>query len=133
MKNFSDFHMLDQTIEQGAFVKTKKSLAFYGLKQESTIHGVNTFVQLGWSDPFPKMKDDKDAQKNYRKKAQKLNSKKFTKTSFFTDGHLIYNSRRNKEEDSPLCVYIPSKDLMFKMMRACIGCECVEDLWIYNE
>ena len=32
-----------------------------------------------------------------------------------------------------MSVYIPSPDLLFKMMRACIGCQSIKDLWIYNE
>ena len=134
-KNFNHFHMLDQTIEEGAFLHTKKSLSFYGVKPETAIHSVNKFHQLGWSDPFPisKLKDDKDSQKNYKKKAYKSNIKKFSKECFFTDGALIYNRKRNCEDFSPMCVYIPSRDLIFKMMRACIGCEKIEDLWIYNE
>lgn len=38
-----------------------------------------------------------------------------------------------KEEVSPDSVYLPSNELLFKMMRACVGCEEVEDLWIYNK
>jgi hypothetical protein len=33
-KNFQEFHMLDVTVEQGAYPPTKKSLGFYGLKAE---------------------------------------------------------------------------------------------------
>ena len=32
-----------------------------------------------------------------------------------------------------MTVYFPSPDLLFKMMRACVGCLSVRDLWIYNE
>lgn len=32
-----------------------------------------------------------------------------------------------------MCVYIPSNEVLFKMMRACIGCENIEDLWIYHD
>lgn len=55
--------MLDETIELGAFLHTKKSLAFYGIKPEKAIHSVNKFHQLGWSDPFPlsKLKDDRES------------------------------------------------------------------------
>ena len=44
---------------------------------------------------------------------------------------LIYMPNRYDEVHSPLCVYIPSKALLFKMVRACLGCKSVEDLWIY--
>ena len=32
-----------------------------------------------------------------------------------------------------MCVYIPSNEVLFKMMRACIGCENIEDLWFYHD
>lgn len=30
----------------------------------------------------------------------------------------------------PTVVYVPTKEMMFKMMRACIGVTKVQDLWI---
>ena len=29
-----------------------------------------------------------------------------------------------------MIVYLPSNELMFKMMRACFGCQSKDDLWI---
>ena len=37
------------------------------------------------------------------------------------------------EDCSPMCVYIPSNEVMFKMMKACLEVEKVEDLWMYSE
>ena len=39
---------------------------------------------------------------------------------------------RYKEDMSPSCVYIPSNDVLFKMMKATIGSKVIKDLWIYN-
>ena len=47
--------------------------------------------------------------------------------------NLVYQAQRYIEDCSPMCVYIPSNEVLFKMMRACIGCEHVEDLWIYHD
>lgn len=47
--------------------------------------------------------------------------------------NLVYQSKRYAEDYSPMCVYIPSSEILFKMMRACIGTYAIEDLWIYNE
>ena len=47
--------------------------------------------------------------------------------------NLVYNIERYLEENSPMCVYIPSKLVLLKMMRACLGIERVEDLWIYHK
>ena len=68
---------------------------------------------------------------------------------------LVYEECRYVEKYSPYCIYIPKKDLMFKMMRACIGVyptrvcnedkysppvnrpkyekECYIDFWIHKE
>ena len=43
-----------------------------------------------------------------------------------------YQISRYHEDWSPMAVYIPSNDVLFKMMRATIGVTRVEDLWIYN-
>jgi hypothetical protein len=45
---------------------------------------------------------------------------------------LIYDVDRYIEDTSPMCVYIPCRELLFKMMRACLGCSTIKDLWIYN-
>lgn len=47
--------------------------------------------------------------------------------------HLIYKPSRFDEKRSPNCIFLPSQELLFKMMRACIGAESPKDLWIYDE
>ena len=42
---------------------------------------------------------------------------------------LVYHENRYKEDCSPYTIYLPSNDVMFKMMRACLGCEKDYDLW----
>ena len=46
---------------------------------------------------------------------------------------LIYPRDRYTSEHSPMTIYIPTREIMFKMMRACLGCKNVEDLWIFHE
>jgi hypothetical protein len=41
---------------------------------------------------------------------------------------LVYD-RSRFGENSPLCIFIPSKEVMVKIMKACIGLENPEDLW----
>ena len=43
---------------------------------------------------------------------------------------LIYQDSRFVKEASPTAVFIPSNELIFTMMRACIAVEKPEDLWI---
>ena len=49
-----------------------------------------------------------------------------------TPHHLIYKASRFHEKHSPNCLFLPSSDFLFKMMRACIGAKSPEELWIYN-
>jgi len=43
--------------------------------------------------------------------------------------NLIYKKFLIASEDSPQCIYLPSKECLFKIMRACIGVCSIEDLW----
>ena len=42
---------------------------------------------------------------------------------------LIYERERYFEKESPKPIYIPSRKLMLKIMRACIGVHDEKDLW----
>ena len=44
----------------------------------------------------------------------------------------IYAEVRYNENYSPICIYLPSNDLLFKMMRAAIGIEDIKDLWFWS-
>jgi hypothetical protein len=45
---------------------------------------------------------------------------------------LAYERKRYIQDNSPYCIYLPSKEIMFKLMRACIKCEEISELWINN-
>ena len=45
--------------------------------------------------------------------------------------NLIYGLSRYEEDYSPMSLYIPNKPLLFKMMKACVGVNRIEELWIY--
>ena len=103
------------------------------------------------------MKCSLDDRKNYRKQVKKLNLKNelniyldkginLTKrleelacdhSEMWLDEDtyvdMIYKIDRYKMHQSPFCIYIPCKDVMFKLMRACIGCTRKEDLWIWPD
>jgi len=42
----------------------------------------------------------------------------------------VYPKSKYFEESNPFCLYIPNKEIMFKMIRACIKVTEPEDLWI---
>ena len=47
--------------------------------------------------------------------------------------NLAYKLSRYFEDESPSCIYMPSPNLLLKMMRACIGVENTSDLWICSD
>lgn len=84
---------------------------------------INSFTIIGWSDPFPHDDefikgsiDDGDGMKM---------------PTVYTD--LVYNESRYIDGFSPYCIYIPKKEIMLKIMRACICVNKSEDLWINQE
>jgi len=48
------------------------------------------------------------------------------------EGQLVYHESRYDYDESPAILYIPSKLVMLKMMRACIGVDKKENLWMYD-
>ena len=80
---------------------------------------IRSFWDIGWADPFA------IASGNRPKAACDL------KLPTHPD-HLVYSECRYTEKYSPYVVYIPSKEVMFKIMRACIKVKNIEDLWINN-
>lgn len=69
------------------------------------------------SDPFP------DEATVIEQDNQLLGDQKLTMEN------LVYPKERYKKGIIPLQIYIPSKQIMLKMIKACIGCESKEDLW----
>jgi len=43
--------------------------------------------------------------------------------------HLVYDRCRYVKDRSPMSIYIPSKNIMFKVMRACINIKDPNKLW----
>ena len=47
----------------------------------------------------------------------------------FDEGGLVYANERYVRENSPHTIYIPSRMVLFKIMRACIDISYPEYLW----
>jgi hypothetical protein len=45
----------------------------------------------------------------------------------------VYSESRYIDGFSPYVIYVPKKEIMLKMMRACIEVKKEEDLWINQE
>ena len=69
---------------------------------------INFFNEIAWTDPFPYV--DSSVQKKNIQSNIVINSKDLKQIKIFA---------------------IPSKILLFKIMRACISIEKIDNLWIY--
>ena len=73
---------------------------------------IQSFEQIGVLDPYP----------NERKEDGEVYNP-------VKEGNIMFLERRFQPHSSPLALYIPSKTVMFKIMRACICIERVDELW----
>ena len=83
-------------------------------------HTINSFQTIGWPDPFP---DDFVHVKGTVKDGDNLRIPKH-----FED--LVYAKQRYNKDYSPACLYLPKKEIMLKMMRACIGVKKRSEFWL---
>lgn len=99
---------------------------------------VTSLNSIGWSDPFPKaITIGKDIPNVSRQKVRTYNKWLKTKnekmdSNILEKSGMAYADSLYVSDRSPMCIYMPSNEVLFKLMRACIGCEKIEDLWIYD-
>jgi len=77
---------------------------------------INSFKQINFPDPFPK--------------ENKFKSKCGPPVTIDDE---VYDALCFRESLAPFCYYVPRKEMMFKMMRACINVESPDQLWINND
>jgi hypothetical protein len=82
-------------------------------KPEYQPYFVNTFGGLAWPDPFP--------DKTSSVEPELLHDRQ----------DLVYPPSRYRNEASPAMLFLPSKQMILKMMRACMGVTRIQDLWLY--
>lgn len=85
---------------------------------------VNSWPTIGWVDPFPEdaRKENKDQPRSKRQAA----SVRLLRGA----SDLAYPESRYLKSYSPYAIYLPSKENMLKMMRACLMCKDSTELWI---
>jgi len=71
---------------------------------------------MGWSDPFP----------------DEHSSIEPELVTMLSEGQSIYHESLYNYDYSPFIIFIPSKLVMIKMMRACIAVDKKENLWMYD-
>jgi len=112
------------------------------------VYLINSFEDLGWADPFPdedyvEMREEAGAKPTPKKKPSLLepeielpeevestNGESITMAEDQDPDLLVYPESRYGPDESPAAIHLPSRDVMFKLMRACIGVEKPADLWI---
>ena len=99
---------MKKTIEESKLPKE-----FYAKYLQETDYPflINSFNYLNWPDPFPE--------------ECKKEPKEFA--------YLVYHEWRYTPEYSPLCNYIPTKEVMLKLMRACVAVSDEKQFWFNNE
>ena len=81
---------------------------------------VNTFWSIGISDPFP------DESTILEQENQLFGTQKFELEKY------VYPTFRYIKGQSPMQIYMPSKQILLKLVRACIGCSNESELWFNN-
>ena len=91
----------------------KYAKVFDGVKKH---YYLKSFEQIGMQDPFPTDKNNFD----------------FSKGLPEDHNDLTYHESRFMDDNSPKCLYLPSRFVMFKIMRACVDVTKVDELWFMH-
>ena len=100
-------------------------LVIHGLLERPAPHHIYTFREVALLDPYPKeLVIGRDAQLFPKRNVLNVDERPFT-----------FNIKvpSQAEQTFPSFRYIPSKELLFSIMRACAGAECPEELWLYPQ
>lgn len=127
MNNFNIYQVVD-TKTKIATILPADFLVTYGLTQPGSAIETNrvlSFHQLAVQDPFP---DDYFSITGSMNDGELLISRDL----FDCPDCLVYAKSRYKADTSPHIVFIPRKEVMLKMMRACVLVEEQRDLWIFK-
>lgn len=84
---------------------------------------INCLKQVGIEDPFP---DD------HTKFQNSINCHELDVYQELVLDNLVYPSQAYGQV-APNCIWIPRVELMFKLMRACVGITDEKDLWLFKE
>ena len=87
---------------------------------------VSSFTQIGIEDPFPQeeYKFEEDIPEVCYEPTVQPETEKIRWSKLIVD-----ECRINMEDCSPECLYIPSKQVLLKLMRACIDVKDESELW----
>ena len=110
-----------ETLKHSVIANDFLTEAKYDLIYEIKPYLINRFCSIGFVDPYP------DDDKFITGSVDDLPDD-FKQASGFSDR--VYPDSRYTPGNSPYCIYIPNKEIMLKLMRACIRVKKIENLWI---
>ena len=84
-------------------------------------YNINSFMQIGLEDPWP------EDEKIITGSLDDIDPKVYKIPTKVEDD--VYAAYRYINGSSPTVVYIPRKEIMLKLMRACIDVKNPKDLW----
>ena len=89
---------------------------------------IKRLEDIGWVDPFP----DDPMTVNYKTPSEIPGGDGPGPSIPESSDQFAYAKSRLIKGKFPQIIYIPTKEVLFKMMRACIGVAKKEDLWIHK-
>jgi hypothetical protein len=98
-------------------------LVKYKIVEDMKSFFINGFQTVGWSDPFPD--DDQFITGSCDDGDNLILPEKID--------DWVYPEIRLSYDASPYQIYIPKKEIMLKMMRACIAVKKPQDLWVNQD
>lgn len=143
--------MSDKELKQYWFHMTKEEISV------ATRARIHEFKELGWIDPFapvPKLPSEQvepglkreGTKKGFGSSAKKAtdmpakllrkNTKNLPEKTHTDENAFDYVNSMVDDLDNIRSIYalaLPSEQLMFNMMRACVGATEIEDLWFYHK
>lgn len=96
-------------------------LVKYDIVEPIQDYNINCFKQIGLEDPFPNDHETLTGSNNYNV------------FHAFDPCISVYPETRMMKKHSPVCLYIPRREIMLKLMRASIGVYNESELWIYSQ
>ena len=125
LKDQSDYmYPLKQTVDGSKIGKNfMKNYKMQDVKTQPTSYNISSFEEIGMVDPFPESPMIK----------RHFNLPRCLGIGEYDTNHLVYDESRYHLDDdiskNIYCLYIPSKEVMFKIMRACVNAQIENDLW----
>ena len=104
--------LFDHTVENSRNSISNEIIKRYKLNQGNYDFTVNSFERVGLADPFPGDKDNTDKEATLAWNSRILDAP--------LEVQIYPNSKAYDASMTPLQIFIPSRAVMFKLMRSCI-------------